>query len=271
MRVLQIAVAAADAELAADRLWQAGARAVELVELPEGLVAARSVLADDDAVSLRRLGPVPADWTVDWIIVPDAASEAWRDFVGPVPVGDRLVLRPAWLPALDDGRLEVAIEPAGAFGLGDHPTTRLSAAAVERLATPGCTVLDVGCGSGVLAIVAALRGAASAVGIDVAEAAVEATRANAIRNGVDDRVSAASTPIAEIEGSYDLVLANVLAPALVAMADDLRRLVTTGGALVVSGILAESHDHVLAALAPLVPVRTDVMDGWAAVQLAARS
>jgi ribosomal protein L11 methyltransferase len=267
MRVLQIATGVADAELAADRLWQAGARAVEEIDLADGRVGARSVLAADDVVSLDRLGPMPAAWTVEWIDVPDEPSDAWRELAVPIPVGDRLVLRPAWLPELADGRLEIAIEPGGSFGLGDHPTTRLSAEAVVRLTTPGCTVLDVGCGSGVLAIIAVRLGAARAVAIDVAHAAVEATYDNASRNGVDDRVSASSTLISEVTGPYDLVVANVLAPTIVGMADDLRRLVGAGGSLVVSGILAEAHEHVLDALAPLVPVRTDVMDAWAAVEL----
>jgi ribosomal protein L11 methyltransferase len=268
MRLVQIAIPAAAGELAADRLWQAGAGAVEQVELGGGRVGVRSVLADDDATSLRRLGPLPVGWTVGWIDVPDEASDAWRAFVAPIEITEGIVLRPAWLPAIDDGRLELAIEPGGSFGLGDHPTTRLSAAAVARLTTPGCAVLDVGCGSGVLAILAARLGAAGAVGIDVAEAAVEATRDNAVRNAVADRVSASVTPITDVAGSYDLVVANVLAPTLVAMADDLRRVVAPGGALVVSGILAGSHGHVLDALAPLRPVRTDVLDAWAAVELA---
>lgn len=269
MRVLQLTVDRTDADLAADRLWQAGARAVEEVALAGGRVGLRSILAADDGVSLARLGALPSSWTVEWVEVPDEPSESWRGFARPIEVDGGVILRPAWLPEVADGRIEIAIEPAGAFGLGDHPTTRLSAAAVVRLVRAGDTVLDVGCGSGVLAIVAVRLGAASAVGIDIAEAAVEATRDNAARNGVEDRVSASSTPIADVGGTYDLVVANVLAPALVTMTPDLRRLVAPGGALVVSGILAEAHGHVLDALAPMVPVRTDVLDGWAAVELRA--
>lgn len=267
MRIIQIATSPAEVELAADRLWQAGAGAVEEVALDDGRVGVRSVLASDDALSIERLGPLPCAWEIEWVEVADEPVDTWRRFVAPIDVGARIVVRPAWLPEVGDGRVEIAIEPGGSFGLGDHPTTRLTAAAVERLITPGCTVLDVGCGSGVLAIIAVRLGASRAIGIDIAEAAVEATRDNATRNGVADLVTASSTPIAEVTGSYDLVLANVLAPTIVAMADDLRRLIAPGGSLVVSGILAESHAHVLAALAPLVSVRTDTIGAWAAVEL----
>ena len=267
MRVIQIATPLTEVELAADRLWQAGAGAVEEVALDDGRAGVRSVLASDEALSLERLGPVPGSWAIEWVDVADEPADTWRRFVAPIDVGERIVVRPAWLPGLSDGRIEIAIEPGGSFGLGDHPTTRLTAAAVDRLVTPGCTVLDVGCGSGVLAIIAARLGASRAIGIDLAEAAVEATRDNARRNGVAELVSASATPIAEVTGAYDLVLANVLAPTIIAMADDLRRVVAPGGSLVVSGVLAESHEHVLTALTPLVPVRTDAIGAWAAVEL----
>ena len=89
MRLLQIVSKSADAELVADRLWQAGARAVEEVVLADGRAAARSVLADDDATSLGRLGPLPADWTVEWVEVDDEPANTWRRYVGAVEVGDR--------------------------------------------------------------------------------------------------------------------------------------------------------------------------------------
>lgn len=269
MRVLQIAVPASDAELAADRLWQAGAGAVEEVLLGGGRAGLRSVIAAADAVTSSRLGALPDDWTLEWIDVPDQPSSAWRDYAAPIDVDGRLVLRPAWLPEIADGRLDIAIEPGSSFGLGDHPTTRLTAAAVLRLTSPGSSVLDVGCGSGVLGIVAARLGASHVTAIDVAEAAIEATRDNASRNGVAHLVTASTTPIEDVGGRYELVLANVLAPTIVGMADELRRVLAADGALVVSGILAESHDHVVDALAPLRVVRTDTSEAWAAVELRA--
>lgn len=267
-RVVELLVPMADAELAADRLWCAGAHAVEELNAPEGAVL-RSVLADDDTVSRARLGALPDEWRLTFFDQPDAPSEAWRDFAVPIEVSPTLVVRPAWLapPSPLGGRLDVAIEPAGAFGLGDHATTRLAAAATERLVGPGTRVLDVGCGTGVLAIVAALRGAAPIVAIDVAEAAREATVANAERNGVAPSIDVSTTPLADVEGTFDVVLANILAPTLIALASDLRRVLAPDGTLVISGVLTGGYDHVLAALAPLRPVHHASWGGWAAVEL----
>lgn len=269
MRMLALTVPAADAELAADRLWAAGARAVEERDTADGRVELRTTLGDDDAITAGRVGELPIGWMLAFVDVEPEPAETWRDHAAPVWVDDDVVLAPAWLelPTPDAGLTVVRIEPGGAFGLGDHPTTRLTAAAVRRLARVGTAVLDVGCGTGVLAILALALGADRAVAIDIAEPARIATLDNAERNGVADRIEASTDPIGEVAGRYDLVLANVLAPELIAMAADLKRLTEPGGRLVVSGVLAVAHDHVLAALAPMVRLRIDVLDGWAAVEL----
>jgi ribosomal protein L11 methyltransferase len=128
-------------------------------------------------------------------------------------------------------------------------------------------VLDVGCGTGVISVMAALVAQSRVRAIDVASAAVEATRDNAARNGVSDLVDVDTVPAGGLDGSYHLVVANILAPTLIELAGDLRRLTAARGRLVISGILAERHDHVLTALAPMVVERTDTHDGWAAVTL----
>jgi ribosomal protein L11 methyltransferase len=269
VRMTVLAVPAIDGELAADRLWLAGARAVEERSIDGDRVEVCSALGSDDEVSLARLGGLPEHWGVDFVDVDDAPEATWREFATAVEVGERVVIRPAWQAPLDrPGTIEVAIEPGGAFGLGDHPTTRLSAAAVSRLVSPGARVLDVGCGTGVLAVLAARLGAGSVVAIDVAEAAKEATRDNADRNGVGDRIDASTTALTDVAGEYDVVLANILAPVLVSLAPDLRRVTAPGGRLVIAGVLADRFDHVLAALAPMRPVRTEEIDGWAGVELA---
>jgi ribosomal protein L11 methyltransferase len=272
IRVTVLTVPRDDAELAADRMMMAGAFAVEerdVVGAPSAeTVELRGSLADALPVAVERLGALPPGWTVRIDEVDAAPSEAWRAHAAPVRVTDDLVIRPAWTEPIDEpGVVEIAIEPGAAFGLGDHPTTRLSSSAVRRCVGRGDTVLDVGCGTGVLAIVALRFGAAVAVGVDIAAAAVPVSRENAERNGVGDRLDVSTRTLAQIDGPFDLVLANILAPALVALADDLRRLTGPDGRLVISGILADRHDHVLAALAPMRAVRTDVLDGWAAVEL----
>lgn len=268
MRVLVLGVPDDDAELAADRLWAAGAGAVEERTPSAGLTELRTILAESDQTSLGRLGALPPTWQVSFETIDTQPLETWRQFAQAIVVDDSLVIRPAWLPATDDPEVvEIAIEPGGSFGLGDHPTTRLSGAAVWRAVRAGDRVLDVGCGSGVLSIIAAQRGASVVVAIDIAEAAREASEANAVLNGVGDRITVGTQPVAEIGGVFDVVVANILAPVLVAMSSDLRRLTAPGGRLVVSGILAERYDHVLAALHPMHVIRTDQLDGWASVEL----
>ena len=268
MRAISLVVPAADAELAADRLWAAGARAVEELDAADGRLELRTTLGSDDDLSLERLGPIPAIWMVSFADLADEPAATWREFASPVHVSDRLVIHPAWQPVdVVADVLSITIEPADSFGLGDHPTTRLSAASVDDLIRPGDRVLDVGCGSGVLSILAARRGAAAVTAIDVSEAAREATIANASANEVADLVAASTTPVHEIAGTFDLVVANILAPALVAMAGELCRLVAPGGALVISGVLTGSYDHVVGALAPLIVVRERHADGWSALEL----
>lgn len=268
MRHIVLTVPIGEAELAADRLWCAGANAVEERAARAGSVELRSVLAQEEERSIERLGTLPDGWSLTIEDVADVAGDAWRDFVEPIRVNDRLVIRPAWWTgATVPGVTEAVVEPGAAFGLGDHPTTRLAADAVWRLAQPGTTMIDVGCGSGVLGIIAALRGVATVEATDIAEAAHEATHDNARRNGVIDRMSISTTPLAEIDGAYDLVAANILAPVLVALADDLRRVTAPGGHLVLAGILVDRWDHVAEALAPMLVVETASLGEWVGVVL----
>ncbi len=268
LSVTVVTVPAADAELGADRLMQAGAFAIEERSAGAGTVELWAVLGESEAATAARLGALPTEWSLRTESVDPTPADTWRDHVVPVPIAASLVVRPAWLPALDrDGVTEVAIEPGATFGLGDHPTTRLTAAAVWRMRPAPARVLDVGTGSGVLAIVALLAGAQSATAIDIADVSPAVVIDNAARNGVADRIVASTTPLAEVDGAFDLVVANILAPQLIALAGDLRRVTHPGGALIVSGVLAGRYDHVLAALAPMQLIGVDELDGWAALQL----
>jgi ribosomal protein L11 methyltransferase len=257
MRQFVVTVHPRDAELASDALWGLGVVAVEEREV-DGNIELWTSLGDAAAVDLP--------WPTRFEDVDESVADTWRRFAEPIWVEADLVVRPAWVPFdSPEGVVVLTIEPGATFGMGDHPTTRLTLAAARRLTTPGARVLDVGCGSGVLAIGALVFGAGSAVGIDIAPAAVPVTRENAAANGV--QVDVSTTPLDDVDDQFHLVLANILAPALVALAPDLRRVVAPGGALVISGILEQAHAHVLEALLPLQAVRTDVLDGWAAVTL----
>lgn len=269
MRIVALQVPAAEAEVAADRLWGAGARAVEEVDLDDGRVELRTSLGRDERAARRRFGGVPDGWVMGFMEVDERPAQTWRRFAQPIEVNERLVIRPAWLaPTNLAGVLDVSIEPGGSFGLGDHPTTRLSAAAVDALVRPGDRVADLGCGSGVLAIIAARRDAGRVVATDIAEAAREATVENAERNGVGHVIETSTTPIGELAGTFDLVLANILAPTLIDVAADLRRLTDRSGRLVISGVLSDGYGHVVTALAPMRVIEVHDLDGWSAVTLA---
>lgn len=263
MRQFVVTVPVDEVELASDALWGLGVVAVEERVVDDTTVELWTSLGDDAVDSDADL-----PWPSRFVEVDEAVADTWRQFAEAIWVEDDLVVRPAWVPFdAPEGVTVLHIEPGATFGMGDHPTTILSLRAARRLVTPGCTVLDVGCGSGVLAIGAVVFGAGHAVGVDIAPAAVPTTVENAVANGVADRVVVSTTDLADVEGTFDLVLANILAPTLVALSADLKRVVADGGALVISGILAEAHAHVLEALQPLQPVHTDEMNGWVAITL----
>ena len=219
------------------------------------------------AFDLRGIGDLQtrivheADW-----------AEAWKAFFPVLRVGRRLVIRPTW--RRHRARHEdvvIALDPGMAFGTGLHPTTRLCLAALEPLAADGrlagARVVDVGCGSGILAIAAVRLGAKSALGVDTDPIAVEATLANARRNRLGRRVRAREGSIPTGEPAFDVVLANLIAGVLVPLAAGLRAELRPGGSLVASGIFVDREAEVRAAFEAaglLVSVRTAEGD-WIAL------
>lgn len=278
---LVLTVPAAEVEIASDALWALGVLAVEERTpaeeggaAPDGttddVVELWTSLGDDVDAVVRAAGGFPTRWRWRLVEVDPAVADSWRDHVTPTWVADDLVVVPAWLPfepptGAPANLIVLRIEPGSTFGLGDHPTTVLSLRALRAAMWRGASVLDVGCGSGVLAVAAARLGASSVEAIDIAPAAVGITRANAEANGVGSVVHVSTTPLAELDGSYDVVVANILAPTLVELAADLRRVLHPAGLLVVSGLLAERYQHVVEALAPLVLVDRAVREGWTAL------
>jgi len=186
-------------------------------------------------------------------------SQAWKQHYRPIPIGERLIVVPAWMESPDPQRVSIRMDPGMAFGTGTHPTTHLCLELIEAslAAFPGGleSAIDVGCGSGILAVAALKLGAGHALGVDIDNEAVTAARENAELNGVAGRMEIGLGSVGEIlNGSHSirqapLVLANILAPVIIRLLDEgLGRLVSPGGWLVLSGILQEQAGEVQAAL-----------------------
>ena len=235
-----------DAEVVADALWQHGPASVL-----EGDGWLEAGFASEDAAE-RVASSLPWPAAVE-VVADDSWQDAWRAHAGVVEEGG-IVVVPAWRPV-------VVIDPGTAFGSGSHPSTRLCLRALSSLVGASTSVLDVGCGSGVLAIAAARLGAGRVVGIDVASEAVEATKGNAARNGVV--VEARHAVIDDVDETFDVVVANIGAAVLRSMATPLTRRVD--GALVLAGLLDDQVPDVVAAFsADLDLAACESLDGWSA-------
>jgi len=255
-------VARPEAELAADALWQAGASAVSEVTLEDGAVR---LVAEVDQMSA-----VPERWGARTVATDPAGDlDAWRAWARPHRAGRHLVVQPTWVEPAATGADDVVIslDPGRAFGSGAHPSTLLALAVIEDLVTPATRVLDVGCGSGVLAVAAALLGADRVVAVDVDPAAVEATRQNALLNGVAHRVEVSTTPLGELTDRFDLVLANIGVRVLTDLAAGIEACVASDGALLLSGLLDDQVDGTLAAYARVREAERRSLDGWSIVRL----
>jgi ribosomal protein L11 methyltransferase len=205
-------------------------------------------------------------------IVGDAWRDEWKKHFRPFAITGSIVIRPPWEAyAEKPGEQVLVLEPGRAFGTGLHETTSLVAGALEarRAELADAVVLDVGCGSGILALVALLLGAERARAVDVDPDAVEVTRENATRNGLDERVDTDTAPIEAIATKHPVVVANIEARVLIPMAPELSRRVAPGGVLVLSGILAPQKDDVRAAYASFALEDTREKGEWVALVLRA--
>jgi ribosomal protein L11 methyltransferase len=176
-------------------------------------------------------------------------AEAWKAHFPVLRIGRRIVIRPTWRRHRASGdEVVIALDPGMAFGTGLHPTTRLCLAALESVADrgglEGARVLDVGCGSGILAIAAVRLGAASALGLDIDPIAIEATDANARRNRVRRRIRTRVGSLPSGERPVALVLANLIAGVLIPLAPLLRAELRPGGTLLASGIFVDREAEV---------------------------
>ncbi len=184
-------------------------------------------------------------------------AENWKQYFKPLTVGDKLLIKPSWEEVSEDeGRIILEIDPASSFGTGTHHTTQLCLTAIEAMELEGARVLDMGCGSGILGIAAALLGASQITMVDIDENAVKTAGENALLNGVlpEDMHLFSGDVIqdAELEGyighGFDIVLANIVADIIIGMKHQLYRFVSPSGKLLVSGVLDSRADEVSATL-----------------------
>ena len=189
----------------------------------------------------------------DWVRLTQSQFE-------PIPIGERIWVVPSWHDAPDPNALVLELDPGLAFGTGSHPTTRLCMEWIERHVKPGESLLDYGCGSGILAILAKKCGAQPVVGIDIDPQAVESARHNSARNQADVTYGLPDDCPAH---EFDVVVANILSNPLKLMASMLASKVRPGGRLALSGILTRQADEVAAAYAPYLDIAIwREYEGW---------
>lgn len=200
-------------------------------------------------------------------------AEAWKVHYHPVRIGRRLLIRPLWVEVeAQPDDLVIALDPGMAFGTGTHPTTQLCLEALDDLVQPGVQALDLGCGSGILAIAAAGLGAGHVLALDIDPIAVDATIKNAEANGVGAKITAQTGSLESLVTSarrFDLAVVNILARIIIQMCDEhLGDVVRPGGLAIFSGIIEEQADDVEAALRKtgLEPYRRRLQGDWVVIE-----
>lgn len=207
------------------------------------------------------------------IVKEDDWAEAWKAHYHPIRIGRKLFIRPLWVEvetAPDD--LVIALDPGMAFGTGTHPTTQLCLEALEDTVQPGLNVLDLGTGSGILAIGAAKLGAGHILALDIDPIAVKATQENIEQNGVAEKITAQQGSLENVITSarrFDLIVVNILARIIIMMCDQhLGDTVRPGGKALFSGVILEQADDVEAALRKtgLEPTARRIEGDWVLIE-----
>lgn len=276
---LHVLVPSADAEIVCAELWDLGAEGVEEQDATtmsggpgEGMTRLVAFMGDEEN-SRAAMAHVTTRYEsrIEYVIG-DEWRDAWKAYFKPTKVGPRLLVRPSWEEVTPEaGDVVLTMDPGRAFGSGIHESTRLLMRAIDERASKNPalmgTLLDVGCGSGILSIAALLLGAKDAIAIDIEDAAAEVTLENADANGLSGRIKASTTPVGEIEGTFALVLANIQAVVLVPLAREIAAKVAPGGELYLSGILKGQEDEVRAAYPEFELIDSPTENDWIALLL----
>ena len=209
-------------------------------------------------------------------------ANSWKAYYKPIKVGEKLLIRPAWETEFDaEGRTVVSVDPGMAFGTGTHPTTRMCMELMENRVKSGSSMLDLGCGSGILSVTALLLGAQSAIAVDIDPVAQKVTMENAALNDISKDTyevlignlladAALVEKIAQI--TYDTVCANIVASVIIALAPLIPRFLKKNGTFITSGIILERLDEVESALHThgLETEKRITSEGWAALEMKIR-
>lgn len=203
-------------------------------------------------------------------------ADNWKQFFHPLKIGKKFLIKPTWESCVPDGRHVLEIDPESSFGSGQHETTALCLEMLEELNLCGMTVLDMGCGSGILGIGCALLGAKKVLGVDIDKNAADIANKNAVINKVDGVFSAicgnvlanSETAKAVEANKYDIIAANIVADVLIAMADGFYRVANDGAVLICSGIIGQRKDEVVSALekSGFTTEKVYIKNDWAAVK-----
>ncbi len=250
----------------------------DFIPLPDRPVVVRAYLPIDGTEDAKQravaegLWHLNAIWPIGKLETSEVADEdwanAWKEHYHPVRIGRRFLVRPLWIDVpRDSDRITLDLDPGMAFGTGLHPTTQLCLEALEDLDLAGKRVLDLGTGSGILAIAAMKLGAAECLALDVDSVAVEAARGNLAVNGLADGVTIGqgTLPLPSPR-RFDVVLANIIARVIVDLAADLAASLEPGGVLVASGIIDEREEEVASALEAVgLSVETRRRGDWRAM------
>ena len=245
-------------------LWDAGAKGTEVRDAetwcgllespfrppPRGSTDVIGFFPPDATVALEQLGP-GVHCVAQEHFDPDAWMNGWKQFFRPTRVSTRVTVRPSWEEKLPSGTHDVVLvlDPGMAFGTGTHATTRLCIQLMdERLVPTGTapSLLDVGSGSGILTMTAQKLGAVELLGLDIDPDAVRTAHENWLSNDLPTPAPFATTPLAKISGSWDVVVANMISSRLKPLWKDLVRTCRPGGVLLVSGLLTSERDQFIA-------------------------
>ena len=272
---IELVVALEEVDDASGLMWATGVEGIEERSEPNGdvrLIAGVPPEHTDGVIA--ALAP---RWEVTrGVMETEKWLDAWRPFARAVRLSERIVVQPPWVePIAAPGDLVISLEPGRAWGHGAHPTTVLVARELVDTTTAvgsavaGASVLDLGCGSGLLAVLAAVLGASSVVAIDIDPEAVRATADNAVANEVAELITASDTPVEGLTTTFDLVVANIGIRVLTESAGAIAAVVEPGGLLVLSGLLDEQVDPVVRAYPGFEEVRRVSLEGWSATVLSA--